>query len=81
MTLGWLLVEYLGMVDIRVKELVMLIPVLVFVVGFAAMLSGLWEQQLISIVSGLVLQIVGAVLFYLAWQKTAKKGNINKDEN
>ncbi|HET8816523.1 MAG TPA: hypothetical protein VFM61_03640 [Pseudidiomarina sp.] len=58
----------------------MLIPLLVVVVGFAALLSGVWEQNWVTISIGVVLMFAGWLVFFIHWRKTAKQGNINNHE-
>ena len=59
----------------------MIFPLLVAVIGFAAMLSGIWEQTLTTIIVGVVMQLVGWIWFYLAWRKAKKQGHMHKNEN
>ncbi|MDX1705686.1 hypothetical protein [Pseudidiomarina sp.] len=58
----------------------MLIASLVIIIGFVALLSGAWEQNMVTIFTGIVLVIAGWISFYLSWRKAAKEGRINKDE-
>ncbi|CUA85070.1 hypothetical protein [Pseudidiomarina woesei] len=50
----------------------MIFPLLLAVIGFAAMLSGIWEQNLGTIFIGVIMQLVGWVWFYSAWRKAKK---------
>lgn len=58
----------------------MLIPLLVVVIGFAALLSGVWEQNWVTISIGIVLMFAGWLVFFINWRKTAKQGKINNHE-
>lgn len=59
----------------------MIFPLLLAVIGFAAMLSGIWEQTLATIIVGVVMQFVGWIWFYLAWRKAKQQGHMHKNEN
>lgn len=52
----------------------MIYPLILAVVGFAAMLSGIWEQTLSTIIVGIILQVVGWIWFFLVWRKEKQKG-------
>jgi len=59
----------------------MLFPLLLAVIGFAAMLSGIWEQNLTTIIIAVLMQLIGWVWFYMAWRKTKNQGHIKNNEN
>ncbi|WP_417658879.1 hypothetical protein [Pseudidiomarina sp.] len=59
----------------------MIYPLLLAVIGFAAMLSGVWEQNLTTIMVGIVMQLVGWIWFFIAWRKQKKQGQTHKNEN
>ncbi len=58
----------------------MLIASLVIIIGFVAILSGAWEQNMVTIFIGVVLVLAGWISFYLSWRKASKEGRINKHE-
>lgn len=58
----------------------MLIPLLVVVVGFAALLSGVWEKNWVTISIGVVLMFAGWLVFFINWRKVAQQGKINNHE-
>lgn len=53
----------------------MIFPLLLAIIGFAAMLSGVWEQNMLTIAVGVVMQLVGWVWFYVAWRKAKKEAH------
>ncbi|MDT7524691.1 MULTISPECIES: hypothetical protein [Idiomarinaceae] len=59
----------------------MIYAILILVIGFAAMLSGVWEHNLVTIIIGLVMQAGGAIGFFISWRKAAKQGHINNNDN
>ncbi|GAB3293810.1 hypothetical protein [Pseudidiomarina andamanensis] len=52
----------------------MIYPLILAVIGFATMLSGIWEQAISTIIVGVVMQVVGWIWFLIAWRKEKQKG-------
>ncbi len=52
----------------------MILPLLLAIIGFAAMLSGVWEQDLLTIFVGVMMQVIGWVWFLITWRKEKNKG-------
>ncbi|MBY6062811.1 hypothetical protein CWI80_08675 [Pseudidiomarina sediminum] len=60
----------------------MIYALILIVIGFAVVLSGVWEQNLVTIVLGLFIEIVGWVGFWITWRAAKKQGNMhNNDKN
>lgn len=52
----------------------MIYPLILAVIGFVAMLSGIWEQNLSTIIVGVFMQIIGWIWFLIVWRKEKQKG-------
>ncbi|WP_127347878.1 hypothetical protein [Pseudidiomarina mangrovi] len=59
----------------------MLIALVVVIIGLVTLLSGVWEQNYVTIAIGVVLMTGAWLSFYLTWRKHAKAGQINHDKN
>lgn len=66
--------EDFSKVSIPNKEIAMIYPLILAVIGFATMLSGIWEQVSSTIIVGVIMQVVGWIWFLLAWRKEKQKG-------
>ncbi|WP_157980348.1 hypothetical protein [Pseudidiomarina taiwanensis] len=57
----------------------MISALIIAVIGFAVMLSGIWEQQLWVIILGVFMQLFGVIWFRLSWNKQAREDNNNNE--
>jgi len=53
----------------------MILPLLVVVIGFAALMSGVYEENLATMIIGAVLMLAGWGTFRWRWYKQKKKNN------
>lgn len=60
----------------------MIYALILIVIGIAVVLSGVWEQNLLTIVLGLFIELVGWVGFWITWRSAKKQGHMhNNDKN
>ncbi|WP_411368943.1 hypothetical protein [Pseudidiomarina salilacus] len=53
---------------------------ILIVIGLALFFSGIWEQNLFTIILGLLLEAGGWILFVLKWRSAKQKGNLDNNE-
>lgn len=58
----------------------MIYAIIIIVIGIALFLSGIWEQNLATIILGAVFEVVGWISFIFKWHAAKKQGQIKKDE-
>lgn len=58
----------------------MIYAIIIIVIGIAVFFSGIWEQNLATIILGALLEVVGLVSFFFKWHAAKKQGNMKKDE-
>ncbi|MDN7124075.1 hypothetical protein [Pseudidiomarina terrestris] len=58
----------------------MIYGIIIVVVGIALFLSGIWEQNLVTIILGALLGVAGWIGFTFKWHAAKKQGQQKKDE-
>ena len=58
----------------------MINALILIVIGIAVFFSGIWEQNLFTIILGLLLEAGGWILFVLKWRSAKQKGNLDNNE-
>ncbi|MGQ4275676.1 TRADD-N-associated membrane domain-containing protein [Pseudidiomarina sp. E22-M8] len=58
----------------------MIYAIIIIIVGIAVFFSGIWEQSLVTIILGALLELIGWVSFFFKWRAAKKQGNMTKND-
>lgn len=58
----------------------MIYALILIIVGIAVALSGVWEQNLLTIMLGAVLELIGWGWFIIKWRSAKKQGQLDNNE-
>ncbi|RUO50541.1 hypothetical protein CWE21_00100 [Pseudidiomarina aquimaris] len=58
----------------------MIYALILIVIGIAVALSGVWEQNLFTIMLGALLEVIGWVWFFIKWRSAKKEGQLDNNE-
>lgn len=58
----------------------MIYALILIIVGIAVALSGVWEQNLFTIMLGAVLELIGWGWFIIKWRSAKKQGQLDNNE-